>query len=118
MSSFPNIDDITVIPLVVPARGGQSGIGGGTQRFGQRRLTSPVTQWGHARRSRSAATIRRRRNHSGELGGVIELVAGFSGNTYRAVYTVKLRGAVYVLHRLSEEIHARHRHAAAPNHAH
>ena len=54
----------------------------------------------------------------GELGGVVELVAGFSGNTYRAVYTVKLRGAVYVLHRLSEEIHARHRHAAAPNHAH
>ena len=34
----------------------------------------------------------------GELGGLIELVADFDGKTYRAVYTVKLRGAVYVLH--------------------
>ncbi len=34
----------------------------------------------------------------GELGGLIELVEDFDGNTYRAVYTVKLRGAVYVLH--------------------
>lgn len=34
----------------------------------------------------------------GELGGLIELIEDFDGNTYRAVYTVKLRGAVYVLH--------------------
>lgn len=34
----------------------------------------------------------------GELGGLIEIVEDFDGNTYRAVYTVKLRGAVYVLH--------------------
>lgn len=34
----------------------------------------------------------------GELSGLIELVEDFDGNTYRAVYTVKLRGAVYVLH--------------------
>lgn len=34
----------------------------------------------------------------GELGGIIELVDDFDGNTYRAVYTVKLSGVVYVLH--------------------
>jgi phage-related protein len=34
----------------------------------------------------------------GELAGMIELVDDFDGDTYRAVYTVKLRGAVYVLH--------------------
>lgn len=34
----------------------------------------------------------------GELGGLIEIVEDFDGNTYRAVYTVKLQGAVYVLH--------------------
>jgi phage-related protein len=30
--------------------------------------------------------------------GVLEVVANFDGDTYRAVYTVKFRGAVYVLH--------------------
>lgn len=34
----------------------------------------------------------------GELGGLIELVEDHDGNTYRAVYTLKLRGAIYVLH--------------------
>ena len=34
----------------------------------------------------------------GELGGLIELVEDYDGNTYRAVYTLKLRGAIYVLH--------------------
>lgn len=34
----------------------------------------------------------------GELGGLIEIVEDFDGNTYRAVYTLKLRGAIYVLH--------------------
>jgi len=34
----------------------------------------------------------------GDLGGLIEIVEDFDGDTYRAVYTVKLRGAVYVLH--------------------
>lgn len=29
---------------------------------------------------------------------VVELVANFDGNTYRAVYTVRFRKAVYVLH--------------------
>lgn len=28
----------------------------------------------------------------------MELIEDFDGNTYRAVYTVKLRGMVYVLH--------------------
>ena len=31
-------------------------------------------------------------------GGVIEVVADDKGNTYRAVYTVKLKFAIYVLH--------------------
>lgn len=30
--------------------------------------------------------------------GVLEIVENFDGDTYRAVYTVKLAGAVYVLH--------------------
>jgi phage-related protein len=30
--------------------------------------------------------------------GVLEVVEGFDGNAYRAVYTVKLAGVVYVLH--------------------
>ena len=30
--------------------------------------------------------------------GVLELVENFDGNTYRAVYTVRFVGAVYVLH--------------------
>lgn len=34
----------------------------------------------------------------GLLGGLAELVDDFDGDTYRAVYTVKLAGAVYVLH--------------------
>lgn len=34
----------------------------------------------------------------GEFGGLIELVERFDGETYRAVYTVKLAGVVYVLH--------------------
>ena len=34
----------------------------------------------------------------GDLRGLVQVVADDEGNTYRAVYTVKLRGAVYVLH--------------------
>ena len=34
----------------------------------------------------------------GNLGGLVELVDDFNGGTYRAVYTAKLAGAVYVLH--------------------
>ncbi len=30
--------------------------------------------------------------------GVLEVVENFDGDTYRAVYTVKLAGVVYVLH--------------------
>jgi phage-related protein len=30
--------------------------------------------------------------------GVLEIVENFAGNTYRAVYTVRFAGAVYVLH--------------------
>lgn len=30
--------------------------------------------------------------------GVLEVVEDFDGDTYRAVYTVKLKGAIYVLH--------------------
>ena len=31
-------------------------------------------------------------------GGVLEVVANYDGNTYRAIYTLKLKGVVYVLH--------------------
>lgn len=34
----------------------------------------------------------------GPLSGLVELVDDFDGDTYRVVYTVKLVGAVYVLH--------------------
>jgi len=30
--------------------------------------------------------------------GVLEVISDFDGNTFRAVYTVKLKGVVYVLH--------------------
>lgn len=36
--------------------------------------------------------------HGFSGGGVLEIVADDSGGTYRAIYTVKLRTAVYVLH--------------------
>jgi phage-related protein len=35
---------------------------------------------------------------TGQLGGLMEVVADHAGNAYRSVYTLKLRGAVYVLH--------------------
>lgn len=34
----------------------------------------------------------------GNLGGLVELVDDFEGDTYRAVCTAKLAGAIYVLH--------------------
>lgn len=34
----------------------------------------------------------------GEGPGVLEIVEDFRGDTYRAVYTVKFAGAIYVLH--------------------
>ena len=34
----------------------------------------------------------------GEGGGVFELVENFTGDTYRAVYTVRFAEAIYVLH--------------------
>jgi phage-related protein len=30
--------------------------------------------------------------------GVLEIISDFDGNTFRAVYTVRLRGTIYVLH--------------------
>ena len=35
---------------------------------------------------------------TGEFAGLIEVIDDFDGDTYRAVYTVKLAGVVYVLH--------------------
>lgn len=43
--------------------------------------------------------------------GVLEIVDDHDGDTYRAIYTVKFAGAVYVLHALSEEVEEGHRHA-------
>ena len=34
----------------------------------------------------------------GDLRGLIEIVKDFDGNTYRAMYTAKLGGVIYVLH--------------------
>lgn len=35
--------------------------------------------------------------------GVLEVVDDFAGDTYRAVYTVRFRGAVFVLHAFQEK---------------
>lgn len=39
----------------------------------------------------------------GDLGGLFELMADHDGNAYRAVLTVKLRHAIYVLHVFHEK---------------
>lgn len=43
--------------------------------------------------------------------GVVEIIADHQGDTFRAVYTVRIASAVYVLPRLSEEIKERPRDA-------
>jgi len=40
--------------------------------------------------------------------GVLELVEGFDGDTYRAVYTVKFTDAIYVLHVFQKEVEEGH----------
>lgn len=37
--------------------------------------------------------------------GVLELVEDFDGNTYRAVYTLRMLGTVYVLHVFQKKSH-------------
>lgn len=37
--------------------------------------------------------------------GVVEMIEDHDGNTYRAVYTVKFEGAVYVLHAFQKKSH-------------
>jgi phage-related protein len=63
--------------------------------------------------------------------GVLEIVEDHDGDTYRAVYTVKLQGAIYVLHAFQKKsvrgiktpkheidlIHARLKQAIAYHHA-
>lgn len=50
-------------------------------------------------RPRKAASIGRQRCSKGfQGGGVLEVVEDHHGDTYRAVYTVSLADAVYVLH--------------------
>ena len=46
-------------------------------------------------------------------GGVLEIVANQSGNTWRGVYTVRYSEAIYVLPALSKKIEERYRHAKA-----
>jgi len=41
---------------------------------------------------------------------VMEIVTPFDGNTWRTVYTVRLRDYVYVLHSLSEKVEVGDRH--------
>jgi len=43
--------------------------------------------------------------------GVLEIVEDWEGSPYRAVYAGRFEGAVFCPPRVSEEIHARHRHA-------
>lgn len=57
--------------------------------------TSIFTRWPIAHRGEHPWQAKRLK---GELAGLIEIIEDFDGNTYRAVYTVKLRGAVYALH--------------------
>jgi phage-related protein len=40
----------------------------------------------------------------GEGPSVLEIVSDFDGDTFRGVYTLKFRRAIYVLHCFSEEI--------------
>jgi phage-related protein len=44
------------------------------------------------------ASILHRQSRSGLGSGTVELVDNFDGDTYRAVYTVRFKSAVYVLH--------------------
>jgi phage-related protein len=41
----------------------------------------------------------------GQGSGVLEVVEDYDGNTYRAVYTVRFPGAVYVLHCFQKKSH-------------
>ncbi len=40
--------------------------------------------------------------------GVLEIVSDFDGNTFRAVYTVRIKGVIYVLSCLSEKVQKGH----------
>jgi len=42
---------------------------------------------------------------------VLEIVSDFDGNTFRAVYTVKIKGVIYVLHAFQKKIPEGHRDA-------
>jgi phage-related protein len=37
--------------------------------------------------------------------GVLEIISDFDGDTFRAVYTVRLRGTIYVLHAFQKKSH-------------
>jgi len=47
----------------------------------------------------------------GNLREVMEIISDDDGKTYRAMYTVELKGRVYVLDDLSEKIEVRNRHS-------
>lgn len=49
-----------------------------------------------AQRGRKAIAVKPLKGFAGA--GVLELIENYSGNTYRAVYTVRFRDVVYVLH--------------------
>ena len=40
--------------------------------------------------------------------GVLEIVSDFDGNTFRAVYTVRIKGVIYVLHAFQKKIQKGH----------
>jgi phage-related protein len=47
--------------------------------------------------------------------GVLEIMSDFDGNTFRAVYTVKLKGVVYVLHAFQKKIQKRDQNTKSRN---
>ncbi|HTF74303.1 MAG TPA: type II toxin-antitoxin system RelE/ParE family toxin [Bradyrhizobium sp.] len=47
--------------------------------------------------------------------GVLEVISDFDGNTFRAVYTVKLKGVVYVSSCVSEKIQKRDQNTESRN---
>jgi len=49
-------------------------------------------------RSERRQTLRRQPLKGFKGAGVLEIVSDFDGNTFRAVYTVRIKGVIYVLH--------------------
>jgi len=58
--------------------------------------TPLATRYGS--RKRAASIVRQNLSRGFKSAGVLEVVEDFDGDTFRAVYTVRFKSAVYVLH--------------------